>query len=127
MQLTRAKPSQAGSIWSKKSISTFGLGKNWQVDLRFQVGGSPNLEHFGDGFSFYVAKERGVVGKEALGGPDAWSGLAIFFDTFKNDNFRLKKHPYIYGKVSSGQDQVQYKSMGDGDKNSPGCASSSSS
>lgn len=63
MRLTDAVQSQRGAIWSKSPLQS----NNWQVDLRFQVGGSPNLEHFGDGFAFWVVKERGVVG-ESLGG-----------------------------------------------------------
>ncbi|KAH9259802.1 hypothetical protein BASA81_002228 [Batrachochytrium salamandrivorans] len=86
LRLTDAAQSQRGAIWSKSPLQS----NNWQVDLRFQVGGSPNLEHFGDGFAFWVVQERGVVG-EALG------GLGVFFDTFKNDNFRSKKHPWVYG------------------------------
>ena len=86
MRLTDATQSQRGSVWSKYPLRT----PNWQVDLRFQVGGSPNIDHFGDGFAFWVITERGVSG-EALGGPDSFHGLGVFFDTFKNENFRAKK------------------------------------
>jgi hypothetical protein len=117
MRLTDAAPSQRGAIWSKRPLPTL---DNWQVDLRFQVGGSPNLEHFGDGFAFWVIRERGLLGKEALGGPDMFTGLGVFFDTFKNDNFRARKHPWVYGKVSSSAGEVlDYRKLTD--QNTVGC------
>jgi hypothetical protein len=96
MIITQAMQSQRGAIWSKTPIHT----NNFQVDLRFQVGGSPNLDHFGDGFAFWLAQERGIMG-ESLGGPDEFTGLGVFFDTFKNDNFKTRKHPWVYGKYNS--------------------------
>ena len=118
MEITSPAQSQRGVIWSRKPITGHGLGKNWQVDLRFEVGNSPNREFYGDGFAFWVAQERGQMG-EALGGPDTWTGVAVFFDTFKNQNFQFKKHPYVYGKVSNGHDQVHYKNVND--EGTPGC------
>jgi hypothetical protein len=112
--------SQKGSLWSRRPLTTHALNTNWQVDLRFAVGGSPNKEYYGDGFAFWVTEERGVLG-DALGGPDTWTGLAIFFDTFRNSNFAFKKHPYIYAKVSNGHDEVHYKNVVDDPVNTPGC------
>jgi len=117
MKLTDAVTSQRSAIWSKRPITKL---RNFQIDLRFQVGGSPNLEHFGDGFALWITTERGVAGSDALGGPDEFTGLAVFFDTFKNDNFRGKKHPWVYGKSSKdGTEVINYKTLTD--SNTVGC------
>jgi mannose-binding lectin 2 len=117
MRLTDAAQSQRGAIWSKRPLSKI---SSLQVDLRFQVGGSPNLEHFGDGFAFWIIKERGTVGEVAVGGPDSFTGLGVFFDTFKNDNFRSKKHPWVYAKSSKdGTELIDYKKLND--VNTVGC------
>ena len=78
------------------------------------------MEHYGDGFAFWIITERGNLGSEALGGPDKFTGIGVFFDTFKNDNFRGKKHPWVYGKVSKdGTEVVDYKKVTDA--NTVGC------
>ena len=118
MELTDLVESQKGAIWSRRPLTSHNNGRNWQIDLRFQVGGSPNKDFWGDGFAFWVATERGQLG-EALGGPDTYTGLAVYFDTFKNQNFQHKKHPYVYGKVSNGHDSVHYSTLTQ--DSAPGC------
>ena len=57
---------------------------NWEVVLHFQVHGrGKNL--FGDGFTFWYAKELGELGS-VFGSKDYFTGLAVFFDTYSNHN-----------------------------------------
>ncbi|CAK8998726.1 VIP36-like protein (Lectin mannose-binding 2-like) (LMAN2-like protein) [Durusdinium trenchii] len=94
---------QKGAIWSRKPLHV----KDWQADLVFRVGGQPG-DFFGDGFGFWAIKQRGMGG-DALGGPDVWDGLGIFFDTYKNKEFKGKRHPYVYPIVNSGD--VDYRKI----------------
>lgn len=41
------------------------------------------------------------VGGTALGGPNKFDGLAVFFDTYKNHQFKGKRHPYVYGFINN--------------------------
>jgi len=135
IRLTGLQTSSKGALWSRKTLpnpmahSKLGNvevfkpmlnAQSWQVDVRFTVGGSPNTDHFGDGFAFWAIAERGQLG-DALGGPDNWTGLAVFFDTFKNDNFKLKKHPYVYGKISALGHNAHYNTLKDQESSVPGC------
>jgi len=87
---------QKGALWTRRSMEL----KEWQADLEFRVGGQKG-DFFGDGFGFWLSEERGRGG-DALGGPDVWNGLGIFFDTYKNKEFKGKRHPYVYGIVNDG-------------------------
>ncbi len=53
---------------------------------------------------------------DALGGPDKFVGLGVFFDTYKNDNFKTKKHPYVYGVVGDGTKEYMQIT-----RDAPGC------
>jgi len=97
IKVTDAVQNQKGAIWSKEPMP---FHHNWQADLTFRMGGQAG-DFFGDGFAFWFSNERGVGGN-ALGGPNIWKGVAVFFDTFKNDAFRGKEHPYVYGISNDG-------------------------
>ena len=99
VRLTESKPHQRGAIWSKQPNRR--NNKEWMAELTFRVGGSPNKDHFGDGFGFWLTHQRNIVG-HAMGGPDQWHGLGVFFDTYKNDGFKGKKHPYVYAYINDG-------------------------
>ena len=99
IRLTDAAQHQRGAIWSK--FPNLRNSKEWMAELTFRVGGSTNKDFFGDGFAFWLTKERNVVG-HAMGGPDKWEGLGVFFDTYKNDGFKGKKHPYVYAYINNG-------------------------
>jgi len=92
IKVTDDKQHQKGAIWSKYTLPP--NLQNWQTDLKFRVGGQSG-DFFGDGFALWFVQERGIGG-EALGGPDEWNGIGIFFDTYKNDAFKGKRHPYVY-------------------------------
>ena len=42
------------------------------------------------------------MGGNALGGPNKWNGLGVFFDTFNNNQFKGKKHPFVYAYINDG-------------------------
>jgi mannose-binding lectin 2 len=78
IEVTKAEQHQTGAVWSKKRLEPT---QSWQVDMTFRVG-MWERDLFGDGFAFWYALDRGVGGV-AMGGPTRFTGLAVFFDTYK--------------------------------------------
>eukprot|EP00924_Labyrinthula_sp_SR-Ha-C_P011107 snap_masked-scaffold_51-processed-gene-1.25-mRNA-1 protein AED:1.00 eAED:1.00 QI:0/-1/0/0/-1/1/1/0/493 len=102
VKVTDDSQSQKGAIWSKESYE-LSKSNDMQIDLKFRVGGRKDAL-FGDGFAlWFVTKRYRGVGGNALGGPNKWDGLGVFFDTFKNDELRGKKHPYVYAVMNDGK------------------------
>jgi len=97
IQVTDLAQHQKGALWSKRPWQH---SRNFQFDLTFRVGGHDG-HMYGDGFALWLNSERGVGGN-ALGGPNHYKGVGVFFDTYKNDNFRGKRHPYVYAFVNDG-------------------------
>lgn len=98
IHVTDAEQDQKGAAWARRPLKTI---SDWQVDLTFRVGGTEG-DLFGDGFGFWLSEERGRGG-DALGGPNKWEGLGVFFDTYKNKEFRGKRHPYVYALTNDGK------------------------
>ena len=60
-----------------------------------------NSRFFGDGFAFWYAADRNEAGP-VFGSKDLFRGLAIFFDTYANQNGEhAHEHPYISAQVGS--------------------------
>lgn len=117
IEVTKAEPGLKGAVWGRKPNVQY--AKEWQAEFNFRVGGGPNeANRFGDGFALWYITDRGVGGG-ALGGPDFWTGLGIFFDTYKNVHYRNKKHPLIYGIVNDGK--TDYKDVKDKDISDHSC------
>lgn len=57
---------------------------DWEVQFQFSVHGQ-GKDLFGDGFSFWYARDRNKLG-DVFGSPDYFYGLAIILDTYSNHN-----------------------------------------
>jgi len=74
LRLAPSLQNKAGSIWTQN----FNPHKEWQVEFSFRVSGRGYSG--GEGLAFWYTKERGIAG-DIYGSKDAWTGLAVFFDT----------------------------------------------
>jgi mannose-binding lectin 1 len=86
IRLTPAEKSRSGWIWNLKPI-TF---QNWEVEIDFKIGSQSSLG--ADGLAFWYTREYKQEGP-VFGSKDKWTGLAVIFDTFDNDN--QNDNPYI--------------------------------
>ena len=59
------------------------------------------------------------MGGTALGGPNKFEGFAVFFDTYKNHQFKGKRHPYVYGIVND--NTKDYDDITTADVENQGC------
>jgi hypothetical protein len=79
IEVTKAEPHLKGAVWSRKQNTQY--SNEFQAEFNFRVGGGPEeANRFGDGFALWYIDARGVGGT-ALGGPEFWTGVGIFFDT----------------------------------------------
>lgn len=118
VKITSPTQHQKGAIWSK-SIYDVSVTNDFQLDLSFRVGGVDGTL-FGDGFGlWFVDKAFRGMGGDALGGPDWWRGVGIFFDTFSNHHLKGKKHPYVYGIDNDGN--FNYNDLTAKDVQNHGC------
>lgn len=62
------------------------ISGSWSVEFEFNVDHSAHVS--GDGFAFWVAKERARDGP-VFGGADRFEGLGIFFDAYSNSGLRV--------------------------------------
>lgn len=86
--------SMSGAIWNQIPV----WSRNFEVFVDFKVAGR-GKDLFGDGFAFWYAKDRMVVGP-VFGSKDYFSGLAIIVDTYSNHNGpHNHQHPYISGEL----------------------------
>lgn len=81
---------------------------NWEIEVEFKISGKSNL--YGDGFAFWVTKNRGTVGP-VFGSADYFEGLGIFFDTYKNNRPGVV-FPYVQAMYGDGQ--TAYDKANDG-------------
>jgi len=104
IRLTPNIPSRAGFLWNKK-IATL---KNWRAELSFRVSGYDKLG--GDGLAFWAIADPPRNDGPAYGGPNQWTGLAVFVDTF--DNYGTGKTPLI--TLAGNDGSGKYTSADDG-------------
>jgi len=73
----------------------------WEIDMVFQVG-APKKKLGADGFAFWYIeqKEQSFEEGDVFGGPAKFNGLAVFFDTFDND--QSGNNPYISAHINDG-------------------------
>jgi mannose-binding lectin 2 len=75
--------------------------KDWELHVHFKVHGKGN-DLFGDGFAIWYTKDRLELGP-VFGGKDYFVGLAIFLDTYINQNGKHNHgHPYVSAMVNNG-------------------------
>lgn len=72
--------SSQGGLWNLFPVQM----KDWEVQFQFHVHGN-GKELFGDGFAFWYTKQRNFLGP-VFGSKDYFKGLAIFMDTYTNNN-----------------------------------------
>jgi mannose-binding lectin 2 len=113
VRLTAQQPSQAGWIFSRVPLTA----TNWEIEIDFRISGTGNL--FGDGFAMWVTKERAEMGT-VFGMKDRFEGLAILFDTYKNNRPGVV-FPYIMAMHGDGK--TPYDHQNDGKANElAGCS-----
>lgn len=111
--MTSDRQSQAGWLFSRVPLTA----TNWEIEVEFKISGKGNL--YGDGFAFWVTKNRGQVGP-VFGGVDQFEGLGIFFDTYKNNRPGVV-FPYVMAMVGDGE--TYYDKANDGKANElAGCS-----
>ncbi|ROT38542.1 vesicular integral-membrane protein VIP36 [Sodiomyces alkalinus F11] len=113
MRLTSDRQSQTGWLFSRVPLTA----TNWEIEVEFKISGKGQL--YGDGFAFWVTKNRGQVGP-VFGGVDKFEGLGIFFDTYKNNRPGVV-FPYVMAMVGDGE--TAYDKNNDGKANElAGCS-----
>ncbi|XP_065654291.1 vesicular integral-membrane protein VIP36 isoform X2 [Hydra vulgaris] len=97
LRLTPDERSKAGSVWNILPCYI----RNWEIHINFKIHGH-GTRLYGDGFAFWYSKERAQPGP-VFGNKDYFTGLALFFDTYANQNGEHQhEHPYISAQVSNG-------------------------
>ncbi|XP_057297785.1 vesicular integral-membrane protein VIP36-like [Hydractinia symbiolongicarpus] len=97
IRLTADEQSRSGAIWNIMPCFT----RDWEIHLHFKVHGH-SARLFGDGFGFWYTKDRSEQGP-VFGGKDYFTGLALFFDTYANQNGEhAHEHPYISAQINNG-------------------------
>ncbi|CAH2277422.1 Vesicular integral-membrane VIP36 [Pelobates cultripes] len=107
VRLTPDERSKEGSIWNR--IPCF--LKDWELHVQFHVHGSGKKNLNGDGFALWYARDRLQPGP-VFGNRDKFHGLAIFLDTYPNDETTERVFPYISVMVNNGT--VEYDHSKDG-------------
>jgi len=103
LRITPSLKSQKGRIWSKIQTN-FDF---WEVELVFRVTGRGRIG--ADGLAFWFTETPGVDGP-VFGSGDMWKGLAVFFDSFDNDN--KHNNPYIMAMVNDGTKVYDHQNDG---------------
>ncbi|KAI5780162.1 putative lectin family integral membrane protein [Peziza echinospora] len=104
IRLTGDRPDQAGWIFSRLPLTA----TNWEIEFEFKIHGKGNL--YGDGMALWITKQRGTTGP-VFGSTDNFDGLAIFFDTYKNNRPGVI-FPYVMAMMGDGQ--TSYNHANDG-------------
>ncbi|KAJ3312185.1 hypothetical protein HDV04_003318 [Boothiomyces sp. JEL0838] len=95
IRLTRDTQSQSGWLWSNTPM----YYSSWIVEFEFKVQHEGALS--GDGFAFWVTKEKEIQGP-VFGSKDNFEGLGIFFDTYANSRVR-HSYPYVMAMMGDGK------------------------
>lgn len=107
VRLTPDEKSKEGSIWN--GIPCF--LKDWELHVHFRIHGSGKKNLHGDGFALWYAKDRLEPGP-VFGNQENFHGLAVFVDTYPNDETTERVFPYISVMVNNGS--LQYDHSKDG-------------
>nr|CAH8857109.1 unnamed protein product [Trichobilharzia regenti] len=96
VRLTSDVKSSQGGIYNTKPLIT----RDWEVIIAFHVH-SPKVL-VGDGFAFWYTQHPPSHGP-AFGSREKFRGLAVFFDTYANQNGEHSHdHPYISAMINDG-------------------------
>ncbi|XP_050984182.1 vesicular integral-membrane protein VIP36 isoform X2 [Labeo rohita] len=97
VRLTPDERSKQGSIWNTVPCYL----KDWEMHVQFKIHGSGKKNLHGDGFAIWYTKERLHPGT-VFGSSANFHGLAIFIDTYPNDEAPDRSFPYISAMVNNG-------------------------
>ncbi|ELK30947.1 Vesicular integral-membrane protein VIP36 [Myotis davidii] len=75
--------------------------KDWEMHVHFKVHGAGKKNLHGDGIALWYTRDRLVSGP-VFGSKDNFHGLAIFLDTYPNDEATERVFPYISVMVNNG-------------------------
>ncbi|XP_003217633.1 vesicular integral-membrane protein VIP36 [Anolis carolinensis] len=97
VRLTPDERSKEGSIWNRVPCFL----KDWELHVQFKIHGAGKKNLHGDGFALWYTRERLTAGP-VFGSKDNFHGLAIFLDTYPNDEATERVFPYISAMVNNG-------------------------
>ncbi|XP_060271701.1 vesicular integral-membrane protein VIP36 isoform X2 [Ovis aries] len=97
VRLTPDERSKEGSIWNHLPCFL----KDWEMHVHFKVHGAGKKNLHGDGIALWYTRDRLVPGP-VFGSKDNFHGLAIFLDTYPNDETTERVFPYISVMVNNG-------------------------
>uniref|UniRef100_A0A8C3ICL3 Lectin, mannose binding 2 n=1 Tax=Chrysemys picta bellii TaxID=8478 RepID=A0A8C3ICL3_CHRPI len=97
VRLTPDERSKEGSIWNRVPCFL----KDWELHVHFKIHGAGKKNLHGDGFALWYTRERLMPGP-VFGSKDNFHGLAIFLDTYPNDEATERVFPYISAMVNNG-------------------------
>ncbi|XP_043925370.1 vesicular integral-membrane protein VIP36 [Protopterus annectens] len=107
IRLTPDERSKEGSIWNRAPCYL----KDWELHVQFKIHGQGKKNLHGDGFAVWYTKDRLVHGP-VFGSKDNFHGLAVFVDTYPNDEVTDRIFPYISVMVNNGS--IPYDHSKDG-------------
>ncbi|XP_023650788.1 vesicular integral-membrane protein VIP36 [Paramormyrops kingsleyae] len=108
VRLTPDERSKQGSIWN--TVPCF--LKDWEMHVQFRVHGSGKKNLHGDGIALWYTKDRLRPGP-IFGNQDHFVGLAVFLDTFRNDQHGMdRSFPYISAMVNNGSQPYDHSKDG---------------
>ncbi|XP_041702973.1 vesicular integral-membrane protein VIP36-like isoform X2 [Coregonus clupeaformis] len=97
VRLTPDERSKQGSIWNTVPVYL----KDWEMHVQYKIHGSGNKHFHGDGIAIWYTKERLNPGS-VFGSNAKFHGLALFIDTYHNDEAADRSFPYISAMVNNG-------------------------
>lgn len=97
VRLTPDEQSKSGAVWGMMPCFI----RDWEVHIQTKVHGH-NSRFYGDGLAFWYTSDRNQVGP-VFGSKDLFKGLALFFDTYANQNGEhAHEHPYVSAQINNG-------------------------
>lgn len=103
VRLTPDQRSKSGAIWNNVPCTL----RDWELHVHFKVHGAAS-DLFGDGLAIWYAKNR-IENGPVFGSKDYFVGLAVFLDTYANQNGpHNHNHPYISAMVNNGSQHYDH-------------------
>ncbi|RVD85654.1 uncharacterized protein DFL_003967 [Arthrobotrys flagrans] len=113
IRITSDRQHQTGWLWSRLPLTA----TNWEIEFEFRIHGDGHLH--GDGFAFWVTKDRATAGP-VFGSVNKFEGLGIFFDTYKNNRPGVI-FPYVMAMLGDGHTEYDHDTDGK-DQELAGCS-----
>ncbi|XP_069475175.1 VIP36-like protein isoform X2 [Ambystoma mexicanum] len=98
IRLTPDMQSKQGAIWNRVPCYL----RDWELQVNFKIHGQGKKNLVGDGLAVWYTKDRMQSGP-VFGSKDNFLGLAVFVDTYPNEEKTQERvFPYISAMVSNG-------------------------